>query len=79
MEAVELLSSETPEGKVSLGTLGQYLKRTDPAFSPGTFRHSGLLNMLSTYDLLKLIKEPGGHYTVALSREAPLKEASSRN
>lgn len=71
VEAVELLSSDTPEGKVHLATLGQYLKRTDPAFSPGTYGHSGLLDMVNTYDLLKLTKEAGGHYTVSLTRAAP--------
>lgn len=69
VDAVEMLSSDTPEGKVALGTLGQYLKRTDPGFSPGIYGHSGLLSMVSTYDLLTLTKEPGGHYTVALSRQ----------
>lgn len=69
VEAVEMLSSDTPEGKVHLATLGQYLKRTDPGFSPASFGHSGLLSMISTYDLLKLKKETGGHYTVALARE----------
>lgn len=34
VEAVSLLASDTSEGKVGLGALGQYLKRTDPAFSP---------------------------------------------
>ena len=70
IEAVEMLSSDTPEGKVHLATLGQYLKRTDPGFSPSTYGHSGLLSMISTYDLLKLKKETGGHYTVALARES---------
>ncbi len=69
VDAVEMLSSDTPEGKVHLATLGQYLKRTDPGFSPASFGHSGLLSMISTYDLLKLKKETGGHYTVALARE----------
>lgn len=69
VEAVEMLSSDTPEGKVNLGTLGQCLKRTDPGFSPATYGHSGLQSMLGTYDLLRLIKEPGGHYTVALANK----------
>lgn len=64
VEAVELLSSDTPEGKVSLATLGQYLKRTDSGFSPTNYGHSGLLDMVKTYELLKTNKEPGGHYTV---------------
>jgi hypothetical protein len=67
IEAVSLLTSDTSEGKVGLGALGQYLKRTDPGFSPTTYGHSGLLDMLKTYDLLILKKEEGGHYTVALN------------
>jgi uncharacterized protein (TIGR00288 family) len=70
VEAVQMLSSETPEGKVSLGHLGQYLKRTDPGFSPTTYGHSGLLNMVKTYDLLKPHMEDGGHYTVSMSEKA---------
>ena len=70
VEAVEMLSSDTPEGKVHLATLGQYLKRTDPGFSPATYGHSGLQSMVSTYDLLRLTKEPGGHYTVALASKS---------
>ena len=66
VEAVRLLASDSPEGKVHLGGLGQYLKRTDPAFSPQTYGHSGLLDMLRTYDLLALQQEPGGHWSVRL-------------
>lgn len=64
VEAVKLLASDTSEGKVHLGGLGQYLKRTDPAFSPQTYGHSGLLDMLRTYDLLTVQQEPGGHWSV---------------
>ncbi|MBX7260005.1 MAG: NYN domain-containing protein [Candidatus Hydrogenedentes bacterium] len=67
VEAVSLLASDTSEGKVGLSALGQYLKRTDPAFSPTTYGHSGLLDMLKTYDLLVLKKAEGGHYTVGLN------------
>lgn len=70
IEAVSLMASDTSEGKVGLGPLGQYLKRTDPGFSPVTYGHSGLLDMLRTYDLLVLKKEDGGHYTVSLNAEA---------
>lgn len=66
-DAVALLTSDTSEGKVSLGALGQYLKRTDPAFSPQTYGHTGLLDMLKTYDLLTPIQEPGGHWNVSLA------------
>ena len=33
IEAVSLLASDTPEGKVTVSALGSYLKRTNPAFS----------------------------------------------
>lgn len=67
VEAVRLMASDTSEGKVHLGGLGQYLKRTDPAFSPQVYGHSGLLDMLKTYDLLTVHQEPGGHWSVRLS------------
>ena len=67
IEAVSLLASDTSEGKVGLSALGQYLKRTDPAFSPTTYGHSGLLDMLKTYDLLVLKKAEGGQYMVGLN------------
>ncbi len=66
IEAVELLAGDTSDGKVHLGQLGQYLKRTDPAFSPKSYGHSGLLDMLRTYDLLSVHQEPGGHWTARL-------------
>lgn len=64
VEAVEMLAGSSPEGKVSLGGLGSYLKRMDPAFSPKAFGHSGLLNMVKTYDLLNLHQESNGHWAV---------------
>lgn len=67
MDAVALLASSTSEGQVALSALGQYLKRTDPGFSTTSYGHSGLLDMLKTYDLLALRKGEGGHYTVSLS------------
>lgn len=67
IEAVALLTSDASEGKVGLGALGQYLKRTDPGFSPTTYGHSGLLDMVKTYDLLSLKREEGGHWTVSLA------------
>lgn len=64
---MSLLTSDTSEGKVGLGLLGQYLKRTDPGFSPTIYGHSGLLDMVKTYDLLMVKKEEGGHWTVGLN------------
>lgn len=70
IEAVSLLTSDTSEGKVGLGALGQYLKRMDPGFSPTIYGHSGLLDMLKTYDLLALKKAEGGHYTVGINTKS---------
>lgn len=67
VEAVSLLASESSEGKVGLGALGQYLKRTDPAFSPKTYGHSGLLDMVKNYDLLELRQEAGAGWFVVLA------------
>lgn len=67
-DAVALLAAGTSEGRISLAQLGQYLKRTDPGFSPAIYGHSGLLDMVKTYDLLALKKEEGGHYTVGMSQ-----------
>ena len=62
IEAVALLAGDTSEGKVGLGELGQYLKRTDPAFTPKAYGHSGLLDMIQTYSVLQLEKEGGGYW-----------------
>ena len=60
--AVTLLAANTSEGRVGLGALGQYLKRTDPAFSPKAFGHSGLLDMVQTYTDLVAVKDGGGYW-----------------
>lgn len=78
VEAVSLLSNDTSEGKVGLGALGQYLKRTDPGFSPAIYGHSGLLQMVKTYDLLMHKKEEGGHWTVSLKTATELTDGSIR-
>lgn len=65
IDAVSLLAGGTTDGRVSLGAVGSYLKRTDPGFSPTRYGHSGLLEMMKTYDLLDLKMEPGGHWTVS--------------
>lgn len=67
VNAVKLLAADTPDGRVHVGMLGSYLRRTDPAFSPQTYGHSGLVSMLKTYDLLGLRQETGGHWTVGLA------------
>lgn len=69
VKAVAMLAGDTPEGKVDLSALGNYLRRTDPSFTPKVYGHSGLLDMLRTYDLLQLNQEVGGHWAVKLNQE----------
>jgi uncharacterized protein (TIGR00288 family) len=64
IEAVALLAGSASDGRVHLPALDQYLKRTNPAFSPKSYGHSGLLNMLKSYELLETRMETGGHWTV---------------
>lgn len=71
VEAVSLLAADTPDGKVGMGPLGAYLKRADPSFSPQVYGHSGLLNMIKTYDLLIPQQELGGHWSVRLADTKP--------
>lgn len=72
VEAVKLLTSASPDGRVALTSLGTYLKRADPTFNPSAYGHSGLLNMVKTYNLLATHHETGNHWTVSL---APKTEA----
>jgi uncharacterized protein (TIGR00288 family) len=65
----QLISEPSSESKVSLGMLGQYLKRTDSEFSPKNYGHASLLNMIKTYDLLAVKQENGGHW-VSLTAKA---------
>ena len=68
VDAVTLMAADTPDRKVSVSALGSYLKRADPSFSPKNYGHSGLLDMLKTYDLLKVQQEAGGHWTTQLAQ-----------
>lgn len=71
VDAVSLLAANTSDGRVQLSPLGNYLKHTDPAFSPKTYGHSGLLDMLKTYDLLETRTDANGHWTVGLAPALP--------
>lgn len=77
VSAVKLLAADTSDGRVHVGALGSYLRRTDPAFSPQTHGHSGLLSTLKTYDLLSVRQEPGGHWTVTLSSRNEVPETAT--
>jgi len=83
VDAVSLLAGDTPDGRVSLSPLGQYLRRTDPGFSSKTYGHSRLLDMLRTYDLLETSQDAAGNWKVGLAAfhgqeraEAALPEAA---
>lgn len=70
VRAVALLAADRPDGKVDLGALGNYLRRTDSSFSPSKYGHSGLLAMLRTYDLLTLVNEGGLQWSVMVDQDA---------
>ena len=70
IHAVTLLAADTPDGRVGLGALGQYLKRTDPAFSPKAFGHSALSDMVRTYPDLVMSQENGTGFWVSLKPKA---------
>jgi uncharacterized protein (TIGR00288 family) len=60
--AVEIMSVQSEEGRVGLGALGQFLKRTDPAFTPKAFGHSGLLALVKSDPRLFVFDKDGGSY-----------------
>lgn len=73
ISAVTLLAGGTEDGRVGLGALGQYLKRTDPAFSPKVYGHPTLSDMVRTYPDLVITQESGTGYWVRLKPKAALK------
>lgn len=78
--AVALLAGDTPDGRVGLGGLGQYLKRTDPAFSAKVYGHATLSDMVRTYPDLVMKQEPGTGFWVSLKPQAKVKsQAKSKS
>jgi len=75
VKAVLLLVRDRSEGRVGLDELGQYLKRTDPSFSPQSYGHDSLLNMVRAYDLLAVRPEEDGMFWVSA---IPEEEAAAR-
>lgn len=74
ISAVSLLAGDTPDGRVGLGALGQYLKRTDPAFSPKAFGYSALSDMVRTYPDLVMSQESGSGFWVSLRPKVDVAE-----
>lgn len=75
VNAVLLLGIDVPDGRIGLGALGQYLKRTDPGFSPKAHGHSTLSDMVRTYPDLAMTHEGGGFWV----SYKPVKVASSES
>lgn len=75
IKAVELLAGGTPDGWVGLGALGQYLKRTDPGFSPKAFGHAALSDMVRTYPDLVMDQQDGTGLWVSVKPKAEGAEA----
>lgn len=70
LNAVSLLAADTPDGCVGLGALGQYLKRTDPGFSPKAYGHAALSDMVRAYPELLLTQENNSGHWVSLKPKA---------
>lgn len=68
MNAVALLAADSAEGRVGLGALGQYLKRTDPGFSPKVYGHSTLSDMVRSYPDLALVADGGSFWVSPRAR-----------
>jgi len=77
ISAVALLAGGTEDGRVGLGALGQYLKRTDPAFSAKVYGHATLSDMVRTYPDLLITQEPGTGFWVSLKPKAAPESASA--
>ena len=60
VKAVQLLTRDRTNGRISLRELGQYLKRTDPSFSPQAYGYNGLRNMVKAYNLLMVKYDKDG-------------------
>ncbi|MCV2362274.1 NYN domain-containing protein [Paucibacter sp. DJ1R-11] len=70
LSAVSLLAADTPDGRVGLGALGQYLKRTNPSFTPKIYGHTALSDMVRCYPELALSVENGSGHWVSLKPKA---------
>jgi hypothetical protein len=71
VSAVNLLAADSPDGRVGLGALGQYLKRTDPAFSPKMHGYPALSDMVRAYPDLALSQDNGSYWVAVKSRAKP--------
>lgn len=73
VDAVSLLAADASDDWVGLPILGQYMRRTNPGFSPQQFGYSGLLEMIRTYPELVTRRDGGSHW-VQLKEKAEREE-----
>lgn len=71
VDAISTLAPSTPDGKVRLPALGNYLRQAHPGFSSKTYGHANLSKMLQTYQNLELKKDQSGQLTVVVKRRPP--------
>lgn len=78
LDAVALMVESTSDGKVGLGALGQYMKRTNPSFAPKVYGHSTLTDMVRAYPELTLTQGANNGSWVALKPASELQKAAEK-
>ncbi|PTT92153.1 hypothetical protein DBR42_02555, partial [Pelomonas sp. HMWF004] len=72
LSAVTLLAADTPDGRVGLGALGQYLKRTDPGFSAKAHGYNLLSDLVRAYpELTVAVADGSGHWVSLKPKPGP--------
>jgi uncharacterized protein (TIGR00288 family) len=69
--AIEIMSAQSEEGRVGLGALGQFLKRTDPSFNAKSFGHSGLSELIDSDSRFLVVRLDGGSWVSLRSVPPP--------
>ena len=78
LDAVALMAESTGDGKVGLGALGQYMKRTNPSFAPKVYGHSTLSDMVRFYPDLVLTQGQSNGSWVSLKPASEAPKASDK-
>ncbi|MDI1348972.1 NYN domain-containing protein [Aquabacterium sp.] len=78
LDAVALMAESTGDGKVGLGALGQYMKRTNPSFAPKVYGHSTLTDMVRAYPDLVLTQAQNNGSWVSLKPSADVAKVNDK-
>lgn len=78
LDAVALMAESTSDGKVGLGALGQYMKRTSPSFAPKVYGHSTLTDMVRAYPDLVLTQVQNSGSWVSLKPPAEVSKVTDK-